>query len=338
VPKSGLCGYEADRARCLTAFRTLAAVVIAGMAIVSLLDVPDGPRMIDHQVYLTTHGSMRAGDSYYPAMASALEQVYGTPVAPRDFRWPTVFWMWQPFPDEDALWFAFVALSVATGLFVTLTSSMPLTGAVISLYMLRIGSFPSEIGDIRQFLTVELWAMPLLLVTCSLLQHQRQGAALVAGLAATLVREQAVLVLVGLLLFWKWKTPSRRWQPVSALAIAAAVYAVHVVSTLPFLDPKGAHTPLWLDGHRLGSFVDMASFGIVATWIGMLAWIVAVWSSARGNHPRQLLPILMLPLVGLFVERPYWGVLVVPIALVVSLEVATNALVRYRDKQCAGWR
>ena len=58
--------------------------------------------------------------------------------------------------------------------------------------------------------------------------------------------------------------------------------------------------------------------------VAVLLWAIALWWVLRDRDLRSFVaPLLLLPVVGLFVGRDYWGLLVVPLELVAAGEVMT---------------
>jgi len=280
--------------------------------------------MIDHGLFRITVQSMREGADYYSSYDAALNIVYGPTRAGvtetiRGFRWPTTFLVWQLLPNDQYVWWLFVGLSGLAGIAASRLLTRPALGVLVTVYLLSIGMLMEGGRWTAQFMTTELWAVPPLFG--SLLMARRQRWWLAAGLAllAVLIRELvAPFLVVGVGLALLGRAPRAPWF--TAFGLAAAAYALHVALALPYIDPNVVQNPIVDDVDLPWTIIEMMGFALPAgVVIGPVLWALAVWHTV-GQRWWLEASLLALPLVGVIIDRPYWGILVVPFAAVWGLE------------------
>ena len=100
------------------------------------------------------------------------------------------------------------------------------------------------------------------------------------------------------------------------LIAAAALFALHSHLASPFLRSPGHEAPLLGSGSFPSTFVDLIGFNLVGrVVIGPALFALAVWHLRERDWLVAFGPFLALGLVGLLVDRPYWGSMVVPFTL-----------------------
>ena len=282
---------------------------------------------IDQVVYESTLAKMRVGSGYYPAMTEALSEVYGPPVAVRDFRLPTLFWVLRLLPP-DALWPTFVLMAMCAGLVAVWASPGGLAGPLVSGYLLLLGRPSMPIGISEQFLTIELWTTPSVLACVALLFRRRLGPAATFAFLAFATREHAALLLIPVLVDCWFH--GRRSVAVSGSLGAGILGTAHIISAARFTNPGGTHTPLDAGHEPARAFLEMVGFGISPEWLGLGLWLLAWYVIGRFRHVGTIGPYLALPLVGLFINRPYWGILIVPLSLLLAVAAVPDLFARWQ--------
>src|SRR5206468_4192519 len=90
---------------------------------------------------------------------------------------------------------------------------------------------------------VEIWTLPLILVAMLALRRERWTAAVALALLAALVRELAVLLLIGgILAAWTSRRSLFPWA--LAIVVWIAALLAHIAATRSFLVPVGQEAPL----------------------------------------------------------------------------------------------
>lgn len=296
--------------------------------------------MIDHALFTITVDNMRGGAGYYEAMEESLAIVYGPERADvtetvRGFRPPTTFLLWRLLPGDQTIWIAFVAMTAVSGLLAARLARFPPLGILVTIYLLGIGMFENGGVWIAQFTTTELWAVPLMLGAVVAIRDERWWLAAGLGLLAVTIRETAApLLVVGAGLAVLGRLPKRPW--LSALAMAAGLYGVHAFLASAFIDP-GVAAGLPNRAEIPASTLRIAGMGLPEDMvIGPILWILAIIRVFRfQKHSLLMSAYLWLPLVGLLLERHYWGILVVPFTLIWGLEEVGTIVSRISRKMSA---
>lgn len=318
------------------AARRAVVACAAALSVVYALVTPAGDRgHADHFTYLRTIRYMQDGDGYYDAMRQAFLDIDTVLGHARAYRMPSAFLVWRWIPEE-VLFGAFLLVVVvgATALFARLTPN-PWLALPVTVYLLMTGRMPG--GDITEaWLLVEYWSIPFLVGGVLAWQQRRDG--LSAGLfcAAALLREVSAPVLVlGLVAAYRAGRPLRPW--LVGLGVFFAGFAVNLRIAQGLIDPPGNDAVLWGTGTPPGSIVDMATWmlpGPAVIWLAL--WAAAIWQAHRRDLLLLLAPILGLPFLGLFVDRPYWGLVVVPFILVLGGEAVLDGVSAARRRAAAG--
>ncbi len=290
--------------------------------------------MIDHGLFRITVQSMREGGGYYPSYDAALDLVYGPSRAGvtetiRGFRMPTTFLVWRLLPNDQAVWWLFVVVSGLAGIAASRLSTRPVLGVLVVVFLLSIGMLVDGGRWTAQFMTTELWAVPPLFGALLMARRERWWLAAGLVLLAVLVRELAAPILVvGVGLALLGRVPRAPWF--TAFGIAVSVYALHVVLATPYIDPNVVQNPLVDDVDLPRTIIEMMGFGLPAgVVVGPVLWALAVWHTV-GQRWWLEASLLALPLVGVIIDRQYWGILVVPFVTVWGLECFFDVITTQR--------
>lgn len=294
--------------------RALPLAASAALGVAALVGPHDGVTYDEH-VYRSTVTKMRAGDSYYAATADALEPMYGPPSSVRAIRPPTLFWLWRWVPGGVAG--LRVLFLVAAGVAAALASRVAgrvAPGAVVWAWALAAGGVLP--GEVEQFLLAELWALPLVFGAWVAWRSGRDTLAAALAVAATACREFAVLLVLGGLVGSYVDRDRRRAPWVVAGVVVAGLGIAHAVAAADVLTDSGYESPLLGTGFNVAErFARMAGFGLPARLVaGPALFGLALWACWR-TRSWFVVPLTALPAAAAFADRPYWGALVVPVAL-----------------------
>lgn len=261
----------------------------------------------DLVTYRATVERMQAGEDYYQAMTEGLIVTDVGPVSyPMNYRLPTVFWLWRWCCFS---WPATLALVVLIGALVGL-ASLPAVGL---LTMLWLAALLHPVGA-EQWAFVETWAVPFCIGSVLALRRGAWGWAALLALCAALVREQAVLLLLGGLL-GAWHYRKMLWPWLAGLIAWASYLMWHIGQARPYLVEQGRQPPI-LDGHP-GAVLEMA--GPATFGLGFLLVVAVLWHTRWTPEWWLVAPLLaLIPLAGLLTSRFHWGILVLPVALAVQ--------------------
>lgn len=311
-----LARFSQTEQKWIAAVALVTAVLVVGLGTPQHADNFD----VDHDAHAYTLELLAGGVPYHQAMHEAMVVRDGGPSgSARSFRLPTMFWIWSVLPD--AYWSLLAAIVVVGMALIWLLPHRPLVVPVLGLY-LAVNAFPNLVdrGWHGQWLTVELWAVQVALLAIAFWWRRRDRAAAGAATLSAFMREHLLLLLVGgALAAWRQRRPV--WPWLTGLGLFAAFYAWHTWQASPFVVDVGYEQPLFLDG-GLRSVGAMSGFGLpAAVLVGPVLMLVALWRTRRDWMP---LPLLTLPLGGLFVLRSYWGLMVVPVAILVAVAVPSK--------------
>ena len=319
----------------------VAVIGIVSVAIIFLVRAPAEPdlEMIDHALFTMTVDEMRDGAGYYEATEDAFAIVYGPERAEltetvRGFRPPTLFLIWRLLPNDRAIWLAYVLVATLAGVLSAGLARFPPLGILVSIYLLGLGMLNTGGGWMAQFTTTELWAVPVMLGAILAVRRERWWLAASLGLLAVMVRETAApLLVVGAALALVGRLPKRPW--LTSLATAAGLYGLHAILASEFIDP-GVATALPSRAEIPGSLLRIVGMGLPAGLVvGLILWVLAIIRVfRREQHPLLTSAYLWLPLIGLVLERHYWGIMVVPFTLIWGIEEGADVVARLiRRKQ-----
>lgn len=308
-------------------YRALAFVVIGLVCVGFLLTGPVGTTHgLDHHVNIRAIERMRHQTGYYEAMDAGLREVYGPSETVRTFRLPTLLIIWSRIGNDWLIWVAFVATAAGAGLLTMRLTRFPLIGPVVTLILLATGRAREGGEWIEQFTTVELWAAGLVAAVAVLWQRGAYRCAALAALTVALTRETAAGLLVGGLIgAWTIRRYRLVWS--TALLAFVALYLIHAHQVSTWLVPRGqgSETPLLGTGGP-ARVLDMMGFGLpLPLFVGPLLWSFATHQAWLRRH-WPVLAHLMLPWCGLLLDRPYWGILTMPLVLAFGADGLGDAL------------
>ena len=303
--------------------------MIAGYGLI----VPKGgDGRVDHVTFLHTLSEMRRGAGYYPAYRASFRD-YGIRLGgPRSFRFPGLFLLWRWIPPP-ALYAAFLIIVVGgTAAILLFLTRRPLLILPVVAYLLLAGRTPGGAhGGVESWLLVEEWAAPL--IAGCLLAWQRQRWWWAAGLAAAalLMREITLpLLAVGLVASIVVGHPRKPW--LAAGFVGFGLFGLHSYLASTYTLPNGNEAALFGTGHPPSSVLGMTSWEVPGgVAVGFIVWALA---AGRARHLGLIAwpaaGLLAIPLSGLLVDRPYWGLVVIPLAILWAAEELTDLLIRAR--------
>jgi hypothetical protein len=302
--------------------RILARLCLAAIALgYAALGWVNGKQAIDHHIDLRTVALMRHGLGYYDAMNRAMREVGHAPVDEvRAFRMPTVFLVWRWLPDERAIWILFVALVVLTATMTLRLTRFEFVAPALALLLFATAKLRTGSGWVDQFAVVELWVAPA--SVGALLAWKREKHALAAWLAflAFAIRELAGgMLIVGLIVSLQSRRARMHW--LAACAAASVLYLAHGDLAHRYLvaHGKGVELPLVGTGGA-GAVVAMMGFALpLGVLAGPLLWSAAVYRCCKVRSYLAL-GLLAVPLSGVLIARPYWGLVSLPAVVIFGTE------------------
>ena len=317
--------HDAMTRRVLQALSAL-VVVVAGVFFLVNYTEPES-KVIDHHAFQVAIDEMRAGEDYYAAYDIGIREVYGPVVSFRDVRPPTLYTGLALLPAGSEH-VAYAVMAVIGGIVAVAWATFPPSGVLVTIYLLTLA-----ISDgAAQYLYTELWIVPVAIAAVYTLDRGHGVAALILATFAFAIREQGILLLGGIAVYL-WTKRRHRVRAAGFVALATAGYLLHVLAIQPYLDPNsGVHTPLNLGWDPIDSLLRTLGVGIGAGWVGLLLLVGAVSWTRRHRLLLALGPFLAIPLLTVWANRPYWGVMVMPLSIVLSVDLIWE-LVRDRNRE-----
>jgi hypothetical protein len=297
----------------------------------------NGEQAIDHHIDLRTVTLMRRNLGYYAAMNRAMREVGHAPVDEvRAFRMPTIFLLWRWLPDDRAIWILFVGIVVLTAAMTFKLTRFEFVAPALALLFLATGKLRTGSGWLDQFAVVELWVAPA--SVGALLAWKKEKRALAAWLAflAFAIRElSGGLLVVGLIEAIRQRRARAHW--VAACAVAAIVYLGHGDLAGPYLvaHGKGVELPLVGTGGA-GAVVAMMGFAIpFGAVLGPVLWSAAVYRCLT-TRSYLALGLLAVPISGVLIARPYWGLVSLPAVVIFGTEGVADLVSSLRHGAAVG--
>lgn len=315
---------------------TTLAILVVCVGYVIAAPQPSG-EMIDHRLFRFVLDGMRSGEGYYSAMTTALDGLYGPERAQvtqniRAYRMPTIFWLLNLVPNDRWVWGLFVGFAGLAGIAASKLVSRPYLGVLVLGYLLSIGMLVENGVRSAQFLTTELWAVPVLLWSVAMAMRERWWAAALLALGAVVIRETtAPFLIVGVVLAVAGRLPRKPWLTAGLAGVAA--YAAHAAAVVRWID-RDIGVSVAQEQPSPLAILDIMGFALpISAVLGPMLWLLAVvhvWE--RTANRLLLIAPLLLSFAGVVVDREYWGILVVPFTLVWGvnriLDTLTNLRVR----------
>lgn len=266
-------------------------------------------RDVDEILHRTTVQAMRDGAGYYDAMDGALVAKQGVgPSSVLIIRPPAAFLLWRAFPVDVLPW-AGLAVLLASG--------------VLSVLLARAGPpwAPAATGGLSGFWIVhfaphlylhsEVWAAPLVLGALLAARRDRQAVAAGLALAAVLIRELAVILLLTGLVLALLDRRGRRWW-VGAAGLAAGYYGVHLALARPYVDPAGTQPGYGIESVSAFLFAVSPGSEPVASLIGVGALLLGLvglgvaWRTADAAARLVAPTVVLLVPLSIWSGRNYW--------------------------------
>ncbi len=302
---------------CLRTRRLAACGAGVATTLAYWLALPAGGADTDQVAYVRMLERMRAGQGYYEAHRDAFAEQLILVSQSRSIRMPVVFLFWARFPP--GAWFGLFCVCVVVGATVVLTrlTNRPLAALPVTLYLLFAGRTIDHWGDtpVDAFLLPEVWVVPFVAGSLVAWRRQRWWLAVLLAVGAVLLRELAVLLLLGgLLSAHIERKPRAPW--LAGLGVAAVAYGLHYALAADYLSPVGNEAPLLGTARIPWSMLAMMDNAVPGPLVfGGVLWAIALWKLWLRRELLFFGPYLSLPLTGLIVDRPYWGLMFVSFTL-----------------------
>lgn len=285
------------------AIGTVGAVVAAVVAPAS-----QSSYHFDHKAYTGAIERVRDGMSVYRASILGLRDIDSTITQVRSLRQVGLVLLWAAIPASALQPAFFLVVVLGSVLIAAPMQRIPFVSLAIGVWLAKFGVF----DGVDAWLLFELWAVPLILGTCLAWLRGRDWAAAACALGVLLIRETALLLPLGFLLAARAQRRSvRPW--VTCIAVEAVALGLHWWWTTDYLADEGNEAALVGTGN-IQAVATMTSFLVVPELVGLLLWgigIVLLWKSAL----RGAVGLAAMPLTGFLVDRPYWGLLAMPLCL-----------------------
>jgi hypothetical protein len=291
----------------------VSGAVAALAALHSLAVRPAGRTVFDQRLFTAALDQMRHGKGFYRAYVDGSAQMNVRVSQVRSVRLPTVFYVWRLVPDS-ALFALFLAVVLGvTTIALTYATRRALPVLAVALYLLHAGDIwtPSG-GTTEEILLVELWAVPALAVALAASRRGRSALAAGATAIAALVRELAFPLLITGMIAARSRAGARRPWIIATAAFALGVGAHWLLAS-------GVTVAHGSEARLVGTASFPRSVLAIVDWplpgpyvLGTAAFVASVFWLRRTGELRQWLGLLVLPLAGLVVDRPYWGLVLVP--------------------------
>jgi hypothetical protein len=312
---------------------------VAGLCVVHSLAVrpPDGA-IFDHRVFSSTIEEMRTGEGYYDAYLEAARGLGTDSSRPRTvlsepslFRWrlPTAFLLWRVVPKSMLFVLYLTVVVGGTALALSFATERALPILAVSAYLLHAGNIwmPSQ-GTIEEWLLVELWAVPALAVALAASRRGRWWLAGGAVAVGALVRELLFpILLTGFIAARVRRTAWRPWVIASGAFVLGI--GVHWLVASRVTAVPGTESPLFGSASFPRSVLAIIDWPIPGPYVaGTAAFIASLFWLSRTGELLRWSGLLILPVYGLIVDRPYWGLILVPLTVFWAAEFACDVVPR----------
>jgi hypothetical protein len=290
------------------AIGTAGVAAVATVVAAAVAPAEQGDRHLDHIAYEASIGFVRDGRGLYEASMDGLLEIGASVDQARAVRQPWLLGLWSLFPEGwlQPLYFLLVVLG-STLLTLLLVRCKPMA-LLVWAWAATAGVF----YGVDAWLLFELWAVPFILASAVAWVSGRDWVAAACCVVVCGIRETAVLLPLGYLT--AAVVVGRSWRPwVTSLATSAMLLAVHWALVADHLDPDGASARLLGTG-SVRAISWMTSFLVLPDVLGPVLWVVGLvllWRSAL----RPTVLLASIPLLGLVVNRPYWGFLAMPLCV-----------------------
>ncbi len=280
---------------------------------------------VDHQAALDTLARMRHGAGYYPAFRDTFLDLGVRLGGARSFRtpYPFLLWRWVPPGLLFPLFLAVVVLGTCAVL--VFCTSRPFLVVPVALFLLVAGRSTGS-GGVEGWLLVELWTVPCFAVALLAWNRRRWWpAALALGLAAVIREIYLPFLLLGLVLAWRRRAALKPW--VATVAGTAGLLALHTYLAGHFGVAHGNEAPLFGTAAPPVSVLRTMSWAVDwPAWVAIGLWSAAVFHVWRTRPIAPHVALLAIPLVGLVVDRGYWGIPMIALMVLWAGETACDAV------------
>ena len=278
----------------------------------------------DVALYERVIEGVRSGGDYYE-VAAAEHRGGGYPLRPSvTVRLPTLAWSQAALPHGVTTFLLYALLGGVLAAWAAKLFSSGYNGrqAVIGTLLLLSGCATLLLPDL--IVWHETWAALLIALSLGLHSARRYGAAVAAGLAAALIREQAILYP---LIMGAAALRDRRWREASAWGGAVLVFggflAWHWAQVASVVRAGDLVSPGWSGAGGWGAAVTMVQLTgplrVLPYWLAALALPLALigwagWRGPNGGSGALLLGAMLLMLAAM--ARPdnfYWAFLIAPL-------------------------
>lgn len=328
--RANVVGNDEDLRRQRRVVGTSIALVIGGFGIL----VPKGgDARVDHDAFLRTIQRMRAGQGYYAAMRDVFLREGTRLGSARAYRTPTIFLLWQRIP-ASLLYVTFLVVVVGlTSALLVFCTRRPALVIPVTCYLLLAGRTPGGMhGVVESWMLVEEWTVPLIAGCLLACRHKRWWlAAVLAGVAAVSRELMFPLLLAGLLAAQVRGLPRKPW--IVATVGSGGLFALHTFVAGKYVLAHGNEAALMGTGRFPASILGITAWclpGHLAA--GAVLWALAVVHACRVRAAVWPVAVVLgLPLVGVLVNRPYWGLLMIPFAILWAGEELADLVTKLRN-------
>jgi hypothetical protein len=288
---------------------TAVVAVVGTVVAAAMAPAAQESRHLDHVAYEASVRFMGDGQGMYDASINGLLVIGASVDQARAVRQPWLLGTWSLLPEGwlQPAFFAFVVLG-STLLALKLVRCKPAA--------LLVGAWAATAGvfyGVDAWLLFELWAVPFIIGSALAWVRGSDWAAVACCVAACAIRETAVLLPLGYLA--AAVVVGRPWKPwVAGLATSGLLLAGHWIAVADHLDPDGGSAALLGTG-SVEAVVWMTSFLVLPDLLGLALWAVGLWLLWR-SALRPTIALAAIPVLGLLVNRPYWGFLAMPLCVV----------------------
>jgi hypothetical protein len=293
----------------------VAATAVLGAFVYSRALPSTTARHVDHLGFRGTAARMRSGEWFYSAYVDSFRDLDVDLGQIRGFRAPTIFLVWRWIPDELLYATYLVAIVGLTALlFSRAVPNRPVAGLVGVVPLVLVARYLYE-PHYEAWMLCEAWALPALAGAVLAWSRRRDGVAAALLTMAVLIREIAGLALIGaVVLALRERRPVRPW--LAGVVTVAAAWAVHAAIASRYVSDESNVAPLAGTAHFPESVLRMMSWNAPepAYLVALVTFGAAVIALSRYPELSLAGPMLTIPLLGLVVDRPYWGILAVPVA------------------------
>ena len=318
---------------------TTGLLIAWGLAVGSIVPAGYGDTDVEHSdvgLYQAISARIADGSTYYDAV-EAEQPARGYPISPvMTVREPTLAWTIDLLGEHGAyaVLLVLAGAAVAMGMYCFDRIARG-RGEWVGATLLLVAVIGFVAAPVNVWVH-DAWAGLLIVIGVLAATQRWFWPALLALLAACLMRELAVpAVLAVVVVWWPGLGRRRRTAVLAAGAAFAGFYGWHAVQAAGFSATGGSEAPGWLDLHGWPFFVNSAWFSTVLTVLPIAVVAVLVplallgWVGRSGVMARPVVGVPVIYAVAFGVmgrsNNLYWGLLFAPL-LVPGLAFAPRTL------------